>query len=157
MLNQKDLLLISNLRQNSRETLTRLSRKTRIPISTIYDKLKLYDGGIIKKHTSIIDFGKLGYNARVSILLRIDKEYRDEIREFLEKKDCINSVFKINNGYDFMVEGIFRDIRDVEDFLEILEDRFRIKSKQVYYVVDEIKREGFMTNSEYIPLAEKNI
>jgi DNA-binding Lrp family transcriptional regulator len=147
MLNQKDLLLISNLRQNARETLTRLSRKTRIPISTIYDKLKLYDGSIIKKHTSIIDFGKLGYNARVNIMLRVDKETRDPLKEFLERKNCINSVFKINNGFDFMVEGIFKDIIDVEEFLEILEDKFKIKSKQVYYIVDEIKREGFMTEA----------
>ena len=150
MLNQKDLLLLNNLRQNARETLTKLSRKTRIPISTIYDKLKMYHGDIIKKYTSIIDFAKLGYNARVNIMLRIDKEQRDEIKEFLARKDCINSVFKINNGYDFLIEGIFKDIRGVEDFLETMEDRFKIKSKQVYYVVDEIKREGFMTAIGYI-------
>jgi len=147
MLNQKDMLLLANLRQNARETLTKLSRKTSIPISTIYDKLKLFHGDIIKKHTSILDFAKLGYNARVNIMLRVDKEQREQIKEFLAKKDCINSVFKINNGYDFLAEGVFKDIREVEDFLEILEDKFKIKSKQIYYVVDEIKREEFMSQT----------
>jgi len=150
MLSQKDLLLLRNLRVNARETLTRLSRKTSIPISTIYDKLKLFNGDIIKKHTSIIDFAKLGYNARVNIMLRVDKEQREDVRDFLARKDCINSVFKINNGYDFLAEGVFKDIREVEDFLEILDDKFKIKSKQIYYVVDEVKREGFMTTINYI-------
>ena len=150
MLNQKDLLLLINLRQNARETLTRLSRKTNIPISTIYDKLKLFYGDIIKKHTSILDFARLGYNARVNIMLRVDKEQREQIKDFLARKDCINSVFKINNGYDFLAEGIFKDIREVEDFLETLDDKFKIKSKQIYYVVDEIKREGFMTAMHFV-------
>ncbi len=150
MLTQKDLLLLTNLRQNARETLTRLSKKTNIPISTIYDKLKLYNGDIIKKHTSIIDFAKLGYNARVNVMLRVDKEQRNDIKDFLARRDCINSVFKINNGFDFIVEGIFKDIREVEDFIEIIENKFKIKSKQVYYIVDEIKREGFMTAMSYL-------
>lgn len=150
MLSQKDLLLLTNLRQNARETLTKLSRKTSIPVSTIYDKLKLYNGDIIKKHTSIIDFAKLGYNARVNIMLRVDKEERDEIRTYLANRDCINSVFKINNGYDFLIEGVFKDIREVEDFIETIEDKFKIKSKQVYYIVDEIKREGFMTTMNFV-------
>ncbi len=152
MLNQKDLLLLSFLRQNARETLTKLSKKTNIPISTIYDKLKLYNESIIKKHTSIIDFSKLGYNARVNIMLRVDKEQKDEIRDFLARRDCINSVFKINNGFDFLIEGVFKNISNVEDFLETVEDKFNIKSKQVYYIVDEIKREGFMTEVEVVKM-----
>ncbi len=147
MLNQKDMLLLTNLRQNARETLTRLSKKTNIPISTIYEKLKLYDGDIIKKHTSIIDFAKLGYNARVNIMLKVDKEERDDIRTHLANRDCINSVFKINNGFDFLIEGVFKDIRDVEDFLERIEDKFKIKKKEIFYIVDEIKREGFMAQT----------
>ncbi len=147
MLNQKDILLLTNLRQNARETLTKLSKKTNIPISTIYDKLKLYNGDIIKKHTSIIDFAKLGYNARVNIMLRVNKDERDEIREYLARKDCVNSVFKINNGFDFLIEGVFKNIKEVEDFVETVEDKYKIKKKEVFYIVDEIKREGFMTSS----------
>jgi DNA-binding Lrp family transcriptional regulator len=145
-MNEKDMLLLTHLRQNARETLTRLSRKTNIPISTIYEKLKVYDGDIINKHTSLINFSKLGYNARVNIMFRVDRDDRVGVKEFLSRKSCINSVFKINNGYDFLIEGIFRNIREVEDFIETIEDKFKIKSKQVYYIVDEVKREGFMTS-----------
>ena len=36
-ISKKDLLLISHLRQNARETMTNVSRSTGIPISTIFD------------------------------------------------------------------------------------------------------------------------
>ena len=134
------------LRQNARETLTKLSRKTNVPISTIYDKLKQYENDIIKKHTSLLDFNRLGYTTRATIMLKVDKEIKMDIREFLTNSRSINSIFKINNGFDFLLEGIFREIKDLEDFLDRLDEKFKIKNKQVYYIIEDIKREGFMAD-----------
>jgi len=149
---EKDLLLLANLRANARETLTNISKKTKIPISTIFDKLKLHEENIIKKHTAIVDFSKLGFNTRVNMTLKVNKSERDDIRAFLSKHQNINSVYKINNGYDFLVEGIFRHIKDLEDFTEDLEERFKIKNKQVYYIVEDITREDFLAHPNLINL-----
>lgn len=146
MLSKKELLLMAYLRQNARETLTKLSRKTNVPISTIYDKLKQYENDIIKKHTSLLDFNRLGYTTRATIMLKVDKEIKMDIREFLTNSRSINSIFKINNGFDFLLEGIFREIKDLEDFLDRLDEKFKIKNKQVYYIIEDIKREGFMAD-----------
>jgi len=145
MMNKKDLIVISYLRQNARETLTRLSRKTHIPVSTIYDKLKLHEQDTIIKYTSLLDFSKLGFNTRANIVLKVDKNKRDEVKDYLIKHQNINSVCKINNG-DFMIDAIFKHIKDMEDFIENLEQRFDIKDRQVYYVIDDIKRECFMSD-----------
>ena len=142
MLNKKELLLMAYLRQNARETLTRLSRKTSVPISTIYDKLKQYENDIIKKHTSLLDFNRLGYTTRATIMLKVDKEIKKELRDFLINSRSINSIF----GYDFLLEGIFREIKELEDFIERMEEKFKIKNKQVYYIIEDIKREGFMAD-----------
>ncbi len=147
---RKDLLFLTHLRKNARETLTNISKKTDIPISTLYDKLKIHEKGLIKKHTTLIDFSKLGYNCRATITLKVDKENRNAMRESLLKSEHINSVFKINNGYDFMVECIFKNLKELEDFLDNLEDKYNIIEKQTYYIIEEIKREGFMTDPEII-------
>lgn len=146
MLSKKELLLMAYLRQNARETLTKLSRKTNVPISTIYDKLKQYENDIIKKHTSLLDFNRLGYTTRATIMLKVDKEIKMDIREFLTNSRSINSIFKINNGFDFLLEGIFKEIKELEDFLDRLDEKFKIKNKQVYYIIEDIKREGFMAD-----------
>ena len=151
-LQKKDLSIISQLRINARETLTNMSKKTKVPISTIYDRLKQQEGNIIKKHTSLINWNILGFNAWAIIALRTTKEDRQKLREYLTKHQNINSVFKINNGFDFMIEGIFRNIKEIEEFIEHLEEKFKIKTKQVYYIIDDIKRESFMSDSEMIDI-----
>jgi hypothetical protein len=49
-----------------------------------------------------------------------------------------------------MIEGIFKHIKDLEDFMEILEEKFPIKSKQVFYIIDDIKREEFMADPLFL-------
>ena len=145
-----DLLIISSLRQNARAKLTEMSRKTRIPVSTLFDRIKIHEGSIIQKHTALVNFEKLGYNTKSNIILKVKKEDRAAVREFLIKHKSVNSAFKINNGYDFSIEAIFRNIKEVEEFIELLDEKFRIKSKQVFYVIDELKKEEFLSNPKII-------
>lgn len=146
MIRKADLLFLTFLRQNARETLTTISRKTNIPISTLYDKLKQQEKNVILKHTTLVDFSKLGYNCKAEIMLSLPKEDRDKIRSFLKSYPLINSLFKINNGYDFLAEGVFQDVKELEDFVEMLESKFSINDKKVFYVIEDIKREEFLSH-----------
>jgi Lrp/AsnC family transcriptional regulator, leucine-responsive regulatory protein len=150
MISKKDLMIVSNLRKNARETLTNMSKATHIPISTIYDKLRLHEGGLIKRHTCLLDYNQLGYSTRANVLLRVDRSSREELKDYLVKHNNVNSVSKINNNYDFMVEMIFKEIKELESFLENLEDRFKIKAKQVFYVIEDLKREDFLSQPELL-------
>ena len=149
-MNQKDIKIIANLRQNARMPLTRMSRKTQIPVSTIFDRLKLNENQLIIKHTSLLDFNKLGYNTRANITLRVDREDKQALQEFLIKHQSVNSVYKINNGFDFMVEGIFKQIKDMEEFIEEVEKRFKILDKKSFFIIEDLKREAFMSNANLI-------
>ena len=131
-MNQKDLKILSELRNNARMPLTKMSRKTQIPVSTIFDRLKLNEKDIIIKHTSLLDFNKLGFNTRANITLKVDKNDKETLKQHLMRHHQINSVYKINNGFDFMVEGIFKQIKDMEDFLEQLEQKFNIIDKKSF-------------------------
>ena len=142
----KDILLMTYFRNNARENLTKISRLTRIPVSTIFDKLKEYEKELIKKHTTLVDFKKLGFDIKTNILFKVARESREEFKEFLVKNQNVNSVFRVNNGFDFLVEGIFRNMEDVEKFTEALE-RFKIESRQEMFVLEDLKREGFLSDT----------
>ncbi|MBN2459334.1 Lrp/AsnC family transcriptional regulator [Candidatus Woesearchaeota archaeon] len=144
---QVDLKFIAYLRKNSRQTLTEISKRTRIPISTLYDKLRSHEGSVILKHTSLIDFTKLGFNCRANILLKSKKEQRDKLGSYLKVHSAINNLFKINNGYDFLAEGIFCHVKDLEDFLDELDKEFGIEEKQTHYIIEDLKREEFVPDS----------
>jgi DNA-binding Lrp family transcriptional regulator len=152
MLSKKEMLIIAYLRENARESLTNISKRTKIPISTIFEKLRTNYNGIIKKNVVLIDFGLLGYTVRANIMLATAKESRNSLREFLVKQYPVNSIYKVNNGYDYLVEGVFRDIREVEDFVESVEESFRIEKKMVNYIIEDVKREAFLADPKTIEI-----
>jgi DNA-binding Lrp family transcriptional regulator len=151
-MNKKDLLIMSFLRKDARMSLTSMSRKCNMPISTIYDKLKANEGSTIKRHTALLDFPRLGFNARANVTIKVDREERDGLLSYLLKVPNVNSVYKISNGYDYMLDIIFKDIRAMEDFFEAMESKFKIREKQVYFVVDDLKREGFLSEPELLDM-----
>jgi len=148
---KRDMLLMTYFRRNARENLTQISRLTRIPVSTIFDKLHDFEKELIQKHTALVDFKKLGFDIRINMLFKVARDSREEFKDFLMGNEHVNSVFRINNGYDYMMEGIFRDMSDLQKFTEML-DRFKIEAKQELFVLEDLKRESFLSEEIHMKL-----
>lgn len=142
---EKDLLILSHLRKDSRMALTEMSKITKIPVSTIFDKIKQQETEIIQKYTSIIDFEKLGYNSKTMMIIRVSYDMRMLLKEFLETQDNINNFYIINSGYDFMIETIFRNQKETENFIEELQRNFEILELLRYNIIEGVNRENFLT------------
>lgn len=143
---EKDFKMISYLRADARMPLTKMSKKTNIPVSTLFDRLRANENDIIMKHTALLNFTKLGYHTRANVALRVDKEDKDRLREYLMKHQMINSLYKINNGFDFMIEAVFVHVKDLEEFLSDLDKRFNIMDKKSFFIIEDLKREEFMAD-----------
>lgn len=126
-------------------SLTKLSRATRIPVSTIFDKLKDYENkNLIMKHTTLLDFKMLGFDVRIQMLITADKSSREDLQKFLVSNPKVNTVFRINNGFDFLVEAIFKDIYELDLFSRDL-DEHNVTEKKEFFIMEEIKREEFLS------------
>lgn len=146
MLKQKDYELLGHFRKDSRMSLTKMSRATKIPVSTIFDRMrKLKAENIINKHTSIIDFRKLGFEIRTLMLLSTQKDKKSNLQQFLENHVKVNSLVRINNGYNFFIEVIFKNIAEFDVFLEELEE-FNPLTKKEFFVMEELRKESFLTH-----------
>ena len=145
-LNQKDLKILAHLRKDARMPLTKMSKKIQVPVSTIFDRLKMSESSIITKHTSLLDFTKLGYHTHANIAIKVDSEHKEELKKYLIKHQSTNSVYKINNGYDFLIEGVFKHIKNMEEFIDDLEKRFKITDKKFFFVIEDLKKEEFMSD-----------
>jgi len=146
-LSKKDMLLLGHLRENSRETLTRMSKKTGVPVSTLYDRLQYHNGKLIQKFTSLLDFKVLGYMIRVHMLIRVSHDSKENLRIFLERAENANSVVALNNDFDFLIDGIFRDMSELEMFKDKLYSNSTVEKFKSFFVVDEVKREAFMSGN----------
>jgi Lrp/AsnC family transcriptional regulator, leucine-responsive regulatory protein len=142
--NKKEMLLLSYFRNNARESLTRISRKTNIPVSTIFDKLKHYENNIIKKHTALLNFQQLGFDIKICVLFKVHKDQKQPFLSFLLNHTNINSIFRVNSGYDYLAELVFRDMKHLSVFNEQLE-KFAIEDRKEYFILDDLKRECFLT------------
>ncbi len=143
MNNERDLHLFRALRRNGRATLTALSNQTQVPISTIYERLRQQQGTIIKRYTVLLDFQKIGYFVHIYFILKAEKRQKHKVLDFLEKNNAVNSVYKVNNGFDFICEAFFENIQAAEHFIEVLEDKYAVRKMQSFYILEEIKKEEF--------------
>ena len=146
MIEKRDMMILSELRKDGRKSLTQIARKTNIPVSTLFDRLKHYKGSLVSKFTTLLNFSMLGFHTRATIVLKVNKRSREDIKRFLRNHSRVNSLYRINNGFDFMVEGLFYDVKELEYFLNELEN-YDILASKVYYIIDDIKREAFLENT----------
>ena len=147
-LEPRDYTVIGYFRHDARTTLTDMSKTTKIPVSTIYDKLQRFqDRDIIKRHTSLVNFDELGYDIRVNLLLSVDHEDYDDVETFLNDHKKVNNVLRVSNGYDYIAEAVFRDMEEYDTFFNSLGEQ-PIDDIDQYFVMDEVKREAFLTYEE---------
>jgi DNA-binding Lrp family transcriptional regulator len=140
---QREQNVISWLRKNARISLTRLSRKTRVPISTLHDHIKTNEKAGIYRHVTLVDFRKLGFGIKAYVLVRC-KANKQDLGNKLSLSVNVNNLFRINNGYDYLMECIAHDMTELESFLAKLEEQFDIQN-QVFFVLESLRREAFLT------------
>lgn len=147
----KELQIVSEFRKNARENLTTASRKLRIPVSTIYDRLRKYQGSLIVKHTSLLNFEKLGFSIQALLAFSVPADKRKEMSLFLQSHHRVNSVFRVSNDSDFFIELVCRNLPELQTFKEKIENLQATNVKE-YYIVEELLRESFLTNNQTIDI-----
>lgn len=146
---QKDVVCLQELRKDGRMGLTELSKALNIPISTLHERLKSYrQTGVIKRYTALLDFHLLGYSIRAYVFIVADKNQKEQLRLHLLNLSSVNTLMKINHGYDFLVEALFQTMQEVDAFRERLVQKYGAKSVEIHYVIEELKQEGFMEGKE---------
>ena len=143
-----DIRLIAHLRNNARKRVTSIAREESTPATTMYDRLKANEKSIIKKYTALLDFQKLGFNAKTHIAIKAEKDSREKLEEFLASHPNVNSLYRINSGHDFLAECVFRNIASQKEFIEELQSRNA--ELAVYDEVEELKKEEFLSMDTHL-------
>lgn len=143
MVIDRDLRIFRELRRNARQSLTGISEKTGIPISTINDVLKKNKNSIIKNHISLFDYSRLGYSIRAKILLKLDAAGKEkEFEQVVQEHKNINSAFRLDNSCDFIIDFICSNMSELQDFMNKA-NNIGVVQKQVFFITENLKEEGF--------------
>ena len=137
-MNEKVISLVNELREDSRRSLTEISCKAGIPLSTAFKMLRRTEGEMIIKNTCLIDFARLGYPLKIGLFLGTGN--KRELISLLTNHLNLNSFFRLSGDYDYYAELFFKDLAGFQDFIEEISDI--VKKVSVHFVAD-IEQEVF--------------
>ena len=143
MLSKSEFEVLSHLREDSRERFTNIARKTGISKLTVSNIAKRLQALGIIKYTALLDFRNMGYGIITSFALKCNQKSR--LNDFLLSHPNINTLSTIEGKYDFFAEGVFRNMKDMHDFIEEL-DGFGIENMQQIHLIEDIKKESFLVS-----------
>jgi len=147
MLNQTELLILDELRKNSRTSIATISSKLGIPATTILMKMKKLEKAVIEKYTSIVNFQKLGMYVRVNFAIKA--RYKDKLEKHIIEHPNVNSVCTLSGEYDYYFETVFPDMASLYNFIESL-DEYGLFKIDEHHIIEDLQREK-------ISLVEDNI
>ena len=153
LLTKRELLILTHLRADSRKSLAMISRETGIPISTIFDKVNKLGKSTISKYSPLLDFQKLGFGIRINFALKANDKKKQELKDFLLKNKNVNSILRLNNGFDFFIDVVLKNMKELEEFYDNLR-KFKIKKKKEFFIIEDLKKEEFLTKPEHIKLLD---
>jgi DNA-binding Lrp family transcriptional regulator len=126
-LDERDFEILTELKNNSKQSLGKIAKKLDIPKSSVYRKItKLEENGLIRHYSIRIDYQKLGKPILAYILISIEssvsgktqKEIAMEIAQF----PAIHEIHITTGDYDMIAKV---RAKSVEDLGEIVINKIR--------------------------------
>ncbi len=113
-LDDKDLMIINMLKENSRIPYTDIARRLGISDVAVLKRIrKLEQLGVIKKYTIVVDPKKLGYNAVSITGIDSEPEHLFNVLEELKDKDYVNFLALTSGDHSIIAIIWARDSREL--------------------------------------------
>jgi DNA-binding Lrp family transcriptional regulator len=88
--------------------------------------------GIIKGATTQIHFGKFGYDALVTLLIRVDPQQVDQAMEILQKVTEIRSYRQYNSLYNLRAIATLRDLNELDSVKHVIREKLPTMNFKTY-------------------------
>ena len=143
MLTETEKSVIAHIRKS--RNILELARKKDLPKSTLYDALHRLQSKGVLTHTNKVCFEKIGFPLQMFINIKTVPGQRNNMRKYLEEQQNVNNLYVVNTPSNFHFEAIFKNQKEVEEFLEILENQAPLSEMNVFTVLETVHSEKFLT------------
>lgn len=135
-MDQKNEVLLRELRKNSKLSIQKLSKATKLPTTTVFNRIKrLEKQGVIKQYTIKLDNKQLGF---VQAFIEVSLNPSVNVNEFIKKiKSKVDDIYMIAGEYQILIKATFPDLGGVYNFTALLQQTKADKIKTTL-VLDEL-------------------
>jgi DNA-binding Lrp family transcriptional regulator len=120
-MDDKDIVIIEELKENGRESTTRIADRLGIPRVTVHERIRrLLEEKVIRKFTVQLDYHKLGLGTTAFILVSFLPTTRKTQSELAEEISRIPNVFEvhiISGEWDFIVKARAESVEELGDLV----------------------------------------
>jgi DNA-binding Lrp family transcriptional regulator len=143
-MDEKDMLIVEELRKNGREPTKAIAERLDIPRATVHERIRrMVKTGIIKRFTAQIDYGKLDLGTTAFILLSFTSRTSASQEGLAKEISKIPNVFEvhiISGEWDLLVKA---RARSVEELGNLVVNRLRgldgVEKTLTCFVFESIK------------------
>ena len=117
MLDEKDRLILSELRKDSRRTTKEIAKKVRIPRTTVHERIKkMVRDNIIKSFTIIPNYSKTGLPVTAFILVSFLPNHDVSQQNLAKRISIIEGIYEvhiISGEWDLLIKVRGRSIEEI--------------------------------------------
>ncbi|HLC53601.1 MAG TPA: Lrp/AsnC family transcriptional regulator [Candidatus Nanoarchaeia archaeon] len=127
MMDDTDTKIIKILKLNAKSTVSQISRKTALPITTVHNRIKkLERNGVIKTYVPVLDYKKLGLSVSAYILVNVDYRYLKEkglsqydLASKIKSYNGVEEVAMVTGTSDIILKMRTESVEALSDFVTI--------------------------------------
>ena len=118
-IDQLDMRIIGSLTGNGRKPYKTIAQELGVSDSTVRKRIgRMIEEGIIKEFNVLLDYHALGRIIKAFIGLRVHPPRLKGIVEHLQENPDVQVLYRTTGDVDLFVEVIFRDMEELNGFLE---------------------------------------
>ncbi len=137
-----DLKIINVLNKNARTSFREISRKLKVSLTTVANRVKKLEGeGIIKGYIPLIDLDKLGYDLLTIIGVRIQHGKLMEVERKISKDPHVYEIYDTTGDWDSIIIARFRSRDELNSFIKNVLAEEDVERTITYIVLNVVKDE----------------
>jgi len=140
-----DLLVLASLEPKAGVNLKSISSNSSVPVISAYHQIIKHGDKSFIKCATLVDLEEKGCIIKARMTFEKVSD-RNQLLNFLKNHPNTNSIHQIRKegGYDLLTEMLFDHKGKLDSFVTVLEEKYHVKDKLTYNIVEDVKREGFL-------------
>ncbi|MBD3303677.1 winged helix-turn-helix transcriptional regulator [Candidatus Woesearchaeota archaeon] len=124
-LDEKDLQVLEELKENAKRTTSQISKRINLPITTVHNRIKKLEKlGIIKRYTVELDYKKLNKPIAAYVMIQVMymlpsgiKVMQEDVAKEIKGLAGVESVELLTGGTDILAKVRVKDVDELNDFI----------------------------------------
>ncbi|MDO5417295.1 MAG: Lrp/AsnC family transcriptional regulator [Lachnospiraceae bacterium] len=140
-MDQLDYQILKLLKENGRESASNISKKVRLSVSAVLDRIKkLEENGAIKCYTIIVDEKAMGNDMTAIMEISLENpKYYDSFTEAICRFDNVVDCYYMTGDFDFILKISCSCTEELDRMHRLIKNIQGVAATRTHFVLRQVK------------------